>query len=106
MSRRHRQAEKEAGLRKETRLAEPRRDRRAARQKIDIIEPDAGVLPGEGPAHLHAHRPTAREKSRPRHWKLPFWKRRRVPPVQKVHAARPLGDEEEAGGPAAPGPSP
>lgn len=94
MSRRHRRAEKEAGLRKEDRLAEHRRDRRAARQKIDIIEPDAGVLPGEGPAHLHAHRPTAREKGRPRHWKLPFWKRRRAARAQKAQAERRVADEE------------
>jgi hypothetical protein len=94
MSRRHRQSEKHAGLSKEDRLAEHRRARRAARQKIDVVEPDAAVLPGEGPAHLHAHRPTAREKSRPRHWKLPFWKRRRAARAQKAEAERRLADEE------------
>jgi hypothetical protein len=94
MSRRHRRSERDAGLRKEDRLAEHRRDRRAARQQIDVVEPDEAVLPGEGPAHLHAHRPTVREKSRPRHWKLPFWKRRRAARVQKAQAERQLADEE------------
>ena len=94
MSRRHRGSEKEAAVRKEDRLAEHRRDRRAARQKIDVVEPDEVVLPGEGPAHLHAHRPTAREKRTPRHWKLPFWKRRRAARAEKVRAERLLGDEE------------
>jgi hypothetical protein len=94
MSRRHRRPEKESALSKEARLAEHRRDRRAARQKIDIVEPDAAVLPGEGPGHLHAHRPTARETHPPRHWKLPFWKRRRVARAEKVQAERRLADEE------------
>ena len=94
MSRRHRRPEKETLLSKEARLAEHRRDRRAARQQIDVVEPDAAVLPGEGPAHLHAHRPTVREKRRPRHWKLPFWKRRAQARAEKVLAERRLADEE------------
>jgi hypothetical protein len=94
MSRRHRDSEKDAAVRKEDRLAEHRRDRRAARQQIDLVDPEAAVLPGEGPAHLHAHRPTVREKSRPRHWKLPFWKRRRAARARKVQAERRLADEE------------
>jgi hypothetical protein len=94
LSRRHRESEKGTALRKDDRLAEHRRDRRAARQKIDVVEHDAAVLPGEGPAHLHAHRPTVREKSRPRHWKLPFWKRRRAARAQKVEAERRLADED------------
>jgi hypothetical protein len=94
MSRRHRRPEKGSVLDKETRLAEHRRDRRAARQQIDVVEPDAAVLPGEGPGHLHAHRPTARETRRPRHWKLPFWKRRRAARAQKAQAERRLADEE------------
>jgi hypothetical protein len=94
MSRRHRRPEKETALSKEARLAEHRRDRRAARQKIDVVEPDAAVLPGEGPGHLHAHRPTVREKGRPRHWKLPFWKRRRAVRAQRALAERRLADEE------------
>jgi len=94
MSRRHRRSERDAGLRKEDRLAEHRRDRRAARQQIDVVEPEEAVLPGEGPAHLHAHRPTVREKSRPRHWKLPFWKRRRAARAEKALAERRLADEE------------
>jgi hypothetical protein len=94
MSRRHRRPEKETGVRKEDRLAEHRRDRRAARQRIDVVEPDAAVLPGEGPGHLHAHRPTVREKGRPRHWKLPFWKRRARARAEKALAERRLADEE------------
>jgi hypothetical protein len=94
MSRRNRGSEKDAAVKKEDRLAEHRRDRRAARQKIDVVEPDAAVLPGEGPAHLHAHRPTMREKRRPRHWKLPFWKRRRAMRADKVRAERRLAEEE------------
>jgi len=94
MSRRHRHTAQETGLRKDERQAEHRRDRRAARQKIDVVEPDAAVLPGEGPAHLHAHRPTARERRRPRHWKLPFWKRRHAARAQKAEAERRLADEE------------
>ena len=94
MSRRHRTAETDPALKKEVRLAEHRRDRRAARQKIDIVDPEAAVLPGEGPAHLHAHRPTMREKSRPRHWKLPFWKRRRAARAEKARAERSVADEE------------
>jgi hypothetical protein len=94
MSRRHREPGKDAAMRKDDRLAEHRRDRRAARQKIDLVDPEAAVLPGEGPAHLHAHRPTAREKNRPRHWKLPFWKRRRAARAQEVLAERRLADED------------
>lgn len=94
MSRRHRGSEKDVAVRKEDRLAEHRRDRRAARQQIDLVDPEAAVLPGEGPAHLHAHRPTVREKSRPRHWKLPFWKRRQAARARKVEAERRLADEE------------
>jgi len=94
MSRRHRRPEKESVLDKEARLAEHRRDRRAARQQIDVLEPDDAVLPGEGPAHLHAHRPTARETRRPRHWKLPFWKRRRAARARKAQAERHVADEE------------
>ncbi|MGH8990863.1 MAG: hypothetical protein ACRDYV_02505 [Acidimicrobiia bacterium] len=92
MSRRHRGYDKD--VTKDDRRAEHRRDRRAARQQIDVVEPDAAVLPGEGPAHLHAHRPTVREKSRPRHWKLPFWKRRQATRAQRVQAERRLADEE------------
>lgn len=94
MSRRHRGSEKDTAVKKDDRLAEHRRDRRAARQQIDVVEPDAAVLPGQGPAHLHAHRPTVREKSRPRHWKLPFWKRRRAARAEKARAERRLADEE------------
>jgi len=94
MSRRHRRPEKESVLDKEARLAEHRRDRRAARQQIGVLEPDDAVLPGEGPAHLHAHRPTALETRRPRHWKLPFWKRRRAARAQKAQAERRVADEE------------
>jgi hypothetical protein len=94
MSRRHRRPEKETAVKKEDRLAEHRRDRRAARQRIDVIEPDAAVLPGEGPGHLHAHRPTVREKGRPRHWKLPFWKRRRAARAEKARAERRLAEED------------
>jgi hypothetical protein len=94
MSRRHRTAETDRALKKEVRLAAHRRDRRAARQQIDIVDPDGAVLPGEGPAHLHAHRPTVREKSRPRHWKLPFWKRRRAARAEKVRAERRIADGE------------
>lgn len=100
MSRRHRGSEKDDALKKdaapkkEDRLAEHRRDRRAARQKIDVVEPDAAVLPGEGPAHLHAHRPTMREKRPPRHWKLPFWKRRGAARAQKARAERRLTEED------------
>jgi hypothetical protein len=94
MSRRHRGSEKDDALNKETRRAEHRRDRRAARQQIDVDEPDAAVLPGEGPAHLHAHRPTVREKRSPRHWKLPFWKRRRAMWAQKARAERRLDEED------------
>jgi hypothetical protein len=94
MSRRHRHTAQEAGRRKDQRQAEHRRDRRAARQQIEVVEPDAAVLPGEGPAHLHAHRPTARETRRPRHWKLPFWKRRRAARAQKAQAERRVADEE------------
>lgn len=94
MSRRHRASEKEKALKKDDRLAEHRRDRRAARQKIEIVDPEAAVLPGEGPGHLHAHRPTVREKRRPRHWKLPFWKRRLAARAEKVRAERRLAEEE------------
>ena len=93
MSRRHRASEEKA-LRKDDRLAEHRRDRRAARQKIEIVDPEAAVLPGEGPGHLHAHRPTVREKRSPRHWKLPFWKRRLAARAEKVRAERRLAEEE------------
>jgi hypothetical protein len=94
MSRRHRNSGADSAVKKEDRLAEHRRDRRAARQKIDVVDPDAAVLPGEGPAHLHAHRPTVRERGRPRHWKLPFWKRRRAARAQKALTERRLADEE------------
>jgi len=94
MSRRHRGAKDDAAVKRDDRQAEHRRDRRAARQKIDIVDPDNAVLPGEGPAHLHAHRPTAREKSRPRHWKLPFWKRRRAARAEKARVEHRLVDEE------------
>ena len=94
MSRRHRHAAQVAGRRKDERQAKHRRDRRAARQQIDVVEPDAAVLPGEGPGHLHAHRPTALETRRPRHWKLPFWKRRRAARAQKAQAERRVADEE------------
>jgi hypothetical protein len=94
MSRRHRGSDRDASLKKEERRAEHRRDRRAARQQIDVVEPDAAVLPGEGPGHLHAHRPTVRERRPRRHWKLPFWKRRRAARAQKAQAERRLADEE------------
>ena len=94
MSRRHRASESDTAVNKEDRRAEHRRDRRAARQQIDVVEPEGAVLPGEGPGHLHAHRPTAREKRRPRHWKLPFWKRRRAARAQKALAERHVADEE------------
>ena len=93
MSRRHRAPEKDTSVPKEDRQAEHRRDRRSARQKIDLVDPDAAVLPGEGPGHLHAHRPTVREKSRPRHWKLPFWKRRRAARAERARAERRLADD-------------
>lgn len=94
MSRRHREAQKDGVPSKVDRRAEHRRDRRAARQQIEVVEPDAAVLPGEGPGHLHAHRPTAREKRLPRHWKLPFWKRRRAARAQRALAERRLADED------------
>jgi hypothetical protein len=94
MSRRDRRSERDAGVKKEDRRAEHRRDRRAARQQIDVVEPDAAVLPGEGPGHLHAHRPTVREKKRARHWKLPFWKRRGAARAQRAQAERRLAEEE------------
>jgi hypothetical protein len=94
MSRRDRGSEKDAAVKKDDRRAEHRRDRRAARQQIDVVEPDAAVLPGEGPGHLHAHRPTVREKKRPRHWKLPFWKRRRATRAQRALAERRLAEDE------------
>jgi hypothetical protein len=93
MSRRHRDSHGTSAVKKDDRLAEHRRDRRAARQKIDVVDPDAAVLPGEGPGHLHAHRPTVREKGPRRHWKLPFWKRRRAARAQKALAERRLADE-------------
>jgi hypothetical protein len=94
MSRRHRGSQKDTAVKKDDRRAEHRRDRRAARQQIDVVEADAAVLPGEGPGHLHAHRPTVREKGRPRHWKLPFWKRRQAARAEKARTERRLADEE------------
>jgi len=94
MSRRHRGVEKDGAPKKHDRLAEHRRDRRAARQKIDVVDADGAVLPGEGPGHLHAHRPTAKEKARPRHWKLPFWKRRRAARAEKTLTERRLAEED------------
>ena len=94
MSRRDHGSEKDTAVKKEDRRAEHRRDRRAARQQIEVVEPDAAVLPGEGPGHLHAHRPTVREKKSRRHWKLPFWKRRRAIRAQKALAERRLAEEE------------
>jgi hypothetical protein len=94
MSRRHRASGKDKAVKKDERRAEHRRTRRAARQKIDVLEPDAAVLPGEGPGHLHAHRPTVREKERRRHWKLPFWKRRRAARADKARVERRLAEEE------------
>jgi hypothetical protein len=93
MSRRHRGAEQQRAVKRQDREVEHRRNRRAARQQIDVVEPDDAVLPGEGPGHLHAHRPTLREKRRPRHWKLPFWKRRRAARAEKVQAERRLADD-------------
>jgi len=93
MSRRHRGAEQVRSLKRQDREVEHRRNRRAARQQIDVVEPDDAVLPGEGPGHLHAHRPTVREKRSPRHWKLPFWKRRRAARAEKVQAERRLADD-------------
>jgi hypothetical protein len=93
MSRRNRRLEKDGALKKDERLAEHRRDRRTARQLIDVADADAVVLPGEGPAHLHSHRPTVVEKRRPRHWKLPFWKRRAKVRAEKAQAERRLADE-------------
>jgi hypothetical protein len=93
MSRRNRRVAKGDAPTKDDRLAEHRRVRRVARQQIDVADPDAVVLPGEGPAHLHSHRPTSVEKRRPRHWKLPFWKRRGAVRAQKAQAERRLADE-------------
>ena len=93
MSRRNRRLENNGGPRKDERLAEHRRDRRTARQKIDVADADAVVLPGEGPAHLHSHRPTSLEKRRPRQWKLPFWKRRGAVRAEKARAERRMADE-------------
>jgi hypothetical protein len=93
MSRRHRGVENDRGPTRQDREEEHRRNRRAARQQIDVVEPEDAVLPGEGPAHLHAHRPTMRQKRRPRHWKLPFWKRRAAARAEKVQAERRLADE-------------
>ena len=93
MSRRNRRFEKNSAPKKDERLAEHRRHRRAARQKIDVADADAVVLPGEGPAHLHSHRPTMVEKRRPRHWKLPFWKRRGTVRAEKAQAERRVADE-------------
>lgn len=94
MSSRHRDSERSAVTTKDDRLAEHRRDRRVARQKISFTEPDDAVLPGEGHAHLHAHRPTALERKPARHWKLPFWKRRNAVRSQKALAERLVATEE------------
>ena len=94
MSRRNRRFETGGTPKKDERLAEHRRDRRTARQKIAVADADAVVLPGEGPAHLHSHRPTLLEKRPPRHWKLPFWKRRGAVRVEKALAERRLADED------------
>ena len=94
MSRRHRRFENDGTPRKDDRLAEHRRDRRTARQKIAVADADAVVLPGEGPAHLHSHRPTLVEKRPPRHWKLPFWKRRAAVRAEKALAERRLADQD------------
>lgn len=94
MSRRNRRFEKDGTPKKDERLAEHRRDRRTARQKIAVADADAVVLPGEGPAHLHSHRPTLVEKRPPRHWKLPFWKRRGAVRAEKARAERRLADED------------
>jgi hypothetical protein len=94
MSRRHRDSGR-AVTTKDDRLAEHRRDRRAARQKIvSTVEPDDAVLPGEGHTHLHAHRPTAIEPKPTRHWKLPFWKRRNAMRTQRAMAERLLAQQE------------
>ena len=92
MSRRHRDPARDGTPRKGERLAEHRRARRAARQKIAVVEPDSAVLPGEVRGPLHAHRPTVREQQRPRHWKLPFWKRRRALWTERALAERRLAD--------------
>jgi hypothetical protein len=94
MSRRNRPFEKDTTPKKDERLAEHRRDRRTARQKIAVADADAVVLPGEGPAHLHSHRPTLAEKRPPRHWKLPFWKRRGAVRAEKALAERRLADQD------------
>ncbi len=94
MGGRDRGSEKGSAVNKEDRRAEHRRDRRAARQQIDVVEPDSAVLPGEGPGHLHAHRPTVLEKKPRRHWKLPFWKRRRAARAERVRAERRLAEDE------------
>ena len=94
MSRRHRTGGADTVLKKDLRRAEHRRDRRAARQQIDVVDPDAAVLPGEGPGHLHAHRPTVREKRNPRHWKLPFWTRRHAARAETARAERRIADGE------------
>lgn len=93
MSRRHRDSGR-AVTTKDARLAEHRRDRRAARQKISTVEPDDAVLPGEGHTHLHAHRPTAIAPKPTRHWKLPFWKRRNAMRTQRAMAERLLAQQE------------
>ena len=94
MSRRH-EGPGKTGVRKEDRLNEHRRDRRAARQMIGHVDPEDAVLPGEGPAHLHAHRSAPpREATRLRHWKLPFWKRRGAARVDRARAERVLADLE------------
>ena len=94
MSRRNRRFETDGTPKKDERLAEHRRDRRTARQKIAVADADSVVLPGEGPAHLHSHRPTLVEKRPPRHWKLPFWKRRAAVRVEKALAERRLADQD------------
>lgn len=94
MSRRHRDSERAVITTKDDRLAEHRRDRRTARQKITFVEPDDAVLPGEGHAHLHAHRPTPLERKPARHWKLPFWKRRNTMRSRRALAERLVAQEE------------
>lgn len=87
MSRRH-EASVKTGVRKEDRLNEHRRDRRAARQMIPHVDPEDAVLPGEGPAHLHAHRSLPLKAAPVRHWKLPFWKRRGAVRATRARAER------------------
>jgi hypothetical protein len=87
MSRRHREGRDPSRVAKDDRAAAHRHDRRKARQVIEVADDGEPVF-DDSPGHLHSHRPTRREPSRVRHWKLPFWKRRRAGWKEQARAAR------------------